>query len=204
MKKISLTLGMVVFGLMVACQQPENKEEPSAQNEQKESWQLLGYESKAAYGEHLVLIGGCDDCHSPKVMGPQGPEVNKDLRLSGHPANEPAPDINRQEIESKFMAACNPGLTAWVGPWGVSFAANITSDATGIGNWSEEQFKRAMQEGKLKGMPEGRMLLPPMPWPALSHMTDDEISSIFEYLKSIPAINNVAPTPLPPLAAMAQ
>jgi hypothetical protein len=58
----------------------------------------------------------------------------------------------------------NEDLTAGVGPWGVSFAANITSDDSGIGTWSLEQFKRALTEGKYQGLEGGRMLLPPMPW----------------------------------------
>ena len=54
--------------------------------------------------------------------------------------------------------------TAMVSPMGTSYAANITSDATGIGNWSLQQFKTALTRGKSKGIETNRDLLPPMPW----------------------------------------
>ena len=44
-----------------------------------------GYESQVKYGEHLVLIAGCNDCHTPKKMTPTGPEADLSLLLSGHP-----------------------------------------------------------------------------------------------------------------------
>ena len=61
----------------------------------------------------------------------------------------PPPDVDRKEVESKGLAVTND-LTAWVGPWGISYAANITSDSTGIGNWSEAQFILCLREGNGK------------------------------------------------------
>ena len=84
-------------------------------------------------------------------------------------------------------------LTAAAGPWGTSFAANITSDATGIGNWKEEQFKNAIRHGKYKGLDSERMLMPPMPWEDLGNMTDADIQAIFYYLKSTRPVNNIVP-----------
>ena len=120
------------------------------------------FESQIAYGEHLVFIAGCHDCHTPKKMGPHGPELDMDLALSGHPAQMPAPDIDRKEMESKGLAATST-LTAWVGPWGISYAANLSSDPPGIGNWEESHFMTAIREGKFKGLSNNRTLLPPMP-----------------------------------------
>ena len=159
-----------------------------------------GYGSLEEYGGHLVKISGCHDCHTPRKMGPNGPELDMDLALSGHPTNLPLPDINRLELEQKGVVATG-SPTAWMGPWGVSFASNITSDKTGIGNWDEENFFRAIREGKFKGLPDGRSLLPPMPWEMFKEMTDDEIKAIFAYLKSTKPVKNIVPAPEPPISA---
>lgn len=159
-----------------------------------------GFESQIEYGKHLVLIAGCHDCHTPKMMTEQGPEPDMEQALSGHPANMPPPNVNRAEMERKGLAVTD-NLTAWVGPWGISYAANLTSDSTGIGAWKEENFIRSLREGKHKGLATGRTLLPPMPWQMYQHMTDDEVKAIFAYLKSTKPIKNVVPQAAPPVAA---
>jgi hypothetical protein len=131
-------------------------------------------------------------------MTDKGPVMDYSRALSGHPANLPAPEVNRKEIEQKGLMVTQT-LTAWVGPWGVSYAANLTSDATGIGNWTEKQFVRAIREGKYKGLENSRNLLPPMPWDMYRNMTDEELSAIFAYLKSTKPIKNVVPAPKPPV-----
>ncbi|HUS03170.1 MAG TPA: hypothetical protein VMY77_15635 [Chitinophagaceae bacterium] len=157
-----------------------------------------GYESQAKWGEHLVMIGACGDCHTPKKMGPHGPEEDSSLLLSGHPAKMPPPDVDRKEMESKGMVVTQT-LTSWVGPWGISYTANLTSDDSGIGTWNEDQFIYAIRNGKLKGLPGSRDLLPPMPWQAIRNHTDDELKAIFAYLKSTKPINNIVPPPAPPV-----
>lgn len=127
-----------------------------------------------------------------------GPVPDTSLLLSGHPASVPAPDVNRKEMEGKGLAVTND-LTAWVGPWGISYAANLTPDETGIGNWSEQQFIKAIREGKLKGMDGTRPLLPPMPWQEFGQMKDEELKAIFAYLKTIKPVNNVVPPAAPPV-----
>jgi hypothetical protein len=159
-----------------------------------------GYATKEQWGEHLVTIAACNDCHTPKIMTPQGPDFDISRLLSGHPANSPDLSVNREEMESKGLAVTQD-LTAWVGPWGVSYAANLTSDSTGIGGWKESQFIYAIREGKLKGLPQSRPILPPMPWNVYRYMTDDELKAIFAYLKSTKPIKNVVPQPKPPVAA---
>ncbi|MBD0375856.1 MAG: c-type cytochrome [Flavisolibacter sp.] len=156
-----------------------------------------GNEEMVKQGEHLVTIAACHDCHTPKKMTPKGPVLDTSLWLSGHPSHLPPPDINRKETESKGLIITND-LTAWAGPWGISFTANLTPDSTGIGFWKEEQFIYAIRQGKLKGLPNSRPLLPPMPWEVYRHMTDDELKAIFAYLKSIKPIKNVVPPPVPP------
>ncbi|HMS64612.1 MAG TPA: cytochrome c [Ignavibacteria bacterium] len=157
-----------------------------------------GYESQVKWGEHLVTVGGCNDCHTPKKMTPQGPIPDNSIMLSGHPAGMPAPDVDRKEIESKGLIVTQT-LTAWVGPWGVSYAANLTPDATGIGNWQESNFLIALRQGKYKGIPAARPLMPPMPWEMYKEMTDDEIKAVFAYLKSLKPVNNLVPDYQPPV-----
>ena len=159
-----------------------------------------GFDSQIKWGEHLVTIGGCNDCHTPKKMTPQGPVPDESLMLSGHPEKMPAPDVDRKEMESKGLIVTQD-LTAWVGPWGISYAANLTPDATGIGSWQESNFITALREGKFKGMPSARNLLPPMPWQLFKEMSDDEIKAIFAYLKSIKPVKNIVPQPEPPVSA---
>lgn len=147
-------------------------------------------------GEYLVTTMGCGDCHSPKVMGPQGPEPDPARLLSGHPAEIPIAAVN--SATTKDWVLFNTMSTAAVGPWGVSYSANLTSDSTGIGTWTEEQFARALREGKSKGIATNRMLLPPMPWPNYRNLHDDDLKAIFAYLKSTKPINNLVPAPLAP------
>jgi mono/diheme cytochrome c family protein len=148
-------------------------------------------------GAYLVEIMGCNDCHSPKRMGTQGPEVIPETKLSGYQANRQLGKVEKEAIKNGW-ALFNSDLTVGVGPWGATFAANITSDETGIGNWTEEQFKRALTQGKYKGLETSRMLLPPMPWVNYMHMADDDIHAVFQYLKSTKPVQNVVPAPITP------
>jgi len=160
-----------------------------------------GYASREQWGEHLVTVGACNDCHTPKKMTPMGPVIDSSLLLSGHPADLPIPDVDRKDLEKKGYVVTQT-LTAWIGPWGVSYTGNLTSDATGIGNWEESNFMTAIRHGKLKGIESGRSLLPPMPWEMYRNFTDDELKAIFAFLKSTKPIHNVVPPPQPPVTAM--
>ncbi len=148
-------------------------------------------------GEYLVTIMGCGDCHSPKKMGERGPEVISELILSGYPSDRPLQKVVPEAIKKGWMLL-NGDLTEAAGPWGVSFAANLTSDQTGIGNWTEENFKRAIKEGKYKGIEGMRSLLPPMPWTNFVNISDDDAKAIFEYLKSTKPVSNLVPVAIAP------
>lgn len=148
-------------------------------------------------GKYLVGILGCQDCHSPKRMGPHGPEVIPELHLSGYPSNRPIAKVFPEAIEGGWMLFGADGTSA-VGPWGMSFAANLTSDASGIGTWSYQQFKIALTQGKYKGLAESRPLLPPMPWTNYTNMAEKDILAVFHYLKSTNPVRNVVPVPLSP------
>jgi hypothetical protein len=160
-----------------------------------------GYSTPEEWGHHIVTIADCGNCHTPKKMTAMGPVEDEDLAFSGHPSAMPFPNVLRKEMETSHLFYSRD-LTSWVGPWGVSFAANITSDSTtGIGTWSEEQFMTCLRKGKYMGLDKARNLLPPMPWQAFGKMTDSELKAVFAYLKSTRPVHNVVPQPVPPLLA---
>ncbi len=208
MKKLAFTLSIILFAIVIVYSltlKPSSDYNmlqaglnPIDQETAKQT-QNGGFESQIKYGEHLVLIGGCHDCHTPKKMTDQGPVLDMSLALSGHPAKMPAPDVDRAEMERKGLAVTQT-LTAWVGPWGISYAANLTSDKTGIGTWQEKNFITAIRKGKHKGVETSRNILPPMPWDMYAHMTDEELKAVFAYLKSTKPIKNVVPQPQPPVS----
>ena len=119
-------------------------------------------------------------------------------RLSGYPSGQPLPAINKAEITPDKWVLFTGDLTAAVGPWGVSFGANLTPHETGIGNWSFENFKTALREGKHKGLENGRPLLPPMPWQTYRNLTDEDMRALFEVIQKLPPVDNVVPAPIPP------
>ena len=143
-------------------------------------------------GKYLVTTLGCNDCHSSKKMGPHGPEIDSAHMLAGYLEAVPVPDFEAAVVK-KGLIVTVPTFTAFMGPWGTSFAANISPDSTGIGSWSLDQFKKALREGKYKGLEGSRPLLPPMPWPNYVNMTDDDVEAVFTYLKSIKPVKNVVP-----------
>lgn len=148
-------------------------------------------------GEYLVGIMGCNDCHSPKKAGPQGPEVIPETMLSGYPADRPFRKPDPKAIKDGWVLL-NEDFTAAAGFWGVSFAANLTSDQTGIRNWTEQNFKRALKEGRFKGLEGTRMLLPPMPWTNFTSIEDGDVKAIFLFLMNTKPVKNVIPVPLSP------
>jgi len=145
-------------------------------------------------GRYLVATSGCNDCHTPWHLGKNGPEPDMTRLLSGHPGNAmigPVPVVN-----AAWPTSASPTNTAWAGPWGVSFTANLTPDkATGLGDWTADEFVAALRTGRHQG--RGRQILPPMPYPVYGLMTDADLRAMFDYLQTIPAIANKVPEPLP-------
>jgi mono/diheme cytochrome c family protein len=154
---------------------------------------------KIQRGKYLVTIAGCNDCHTPLKMGPNGPEPDMTRMLSGHPESlvmPPAPVLP----QGPWLVNAAATSTAWSGPWGVSFTANLTPDPeTGLGRWTLRNFTDTIRTGRHLG--RGRPILPPMPFPMYRHMTDEDLDAVFSYLQTIPAVSNRVPEPRPPAAA---
>ncbi len=142
-----------------------------------------------ARGEYLVKTMGCHDCHTPWKLGPRGPEPDMSRALSGHPEQiGPLPAQSTSGLWAWSGAATN---TAFSGPWGVSYTANLTPDQnTGLGIWTEEMFVNAIRTGRHMGT--SRPINPPMPWPAYRNATDEDLHAIYSYLRTVkPIVNHV-------------
>lgn len=125
-------------------------------------------EQKVARGEYLTTIMACNDCHTPGTF-------------------YGSPDFTRKLAGSEL---------GWVGPWGTTYARNLTPEAqTGIGKWSEDDIVKTIRTGQRA---DGSAVLPPMPWPMYSGLTDEDAYAVAAYLKSLPAISHKVPDKLPP------
>jgi mono/diheme cytochrome c family protein len=155
-----------------------------------------GLTAQQLRGKYLVDIMGCHDCHTPMKMGSNGPQWDLDRTLSGHPENvvmPPAPALP----PGPWIGVAAATFTAWNGPWGTSFTANLTPDKeTGLGDWTVEQFIDTMKTGKNRG--KGRAILPPMPVQNLRQLSDEDIRALFAYLQSLKPIRNRVPQPIEP------
>ena len=129
---------------------------------------------KLTRGEYLTTIMGCNDCHTPGTF-------------------YGSPDFGRKLSGSEL---------GWVGPWGTTYARNLTPDTeTGIGSWSADDIVKTIRTGQRA---DGTIVLPPMPWPMYTNLTDDDAYSIAAYLKSLPAVAHKVPDKLPPGAKAAK
>lgn len=188
-RKEKLLLVMVVLASIAAAGCEVNPET----TEKKRKQELV------ARGEYLVTVGGCHDCHTPFEMGEHGPEPDMARMLSGHPSSFQITEM--PEFQSPEWAwAGSPTNTAFAGPWGITFAANLTPDKeTGIGIWTEETFIQTLRTGKHWGV--DRPILPPMPWQNYARMTDEDLQAMYAYLQSIPPHRNTVPQMIPPTVA---
>jgi Cytochrome c len=149
-----------------------------------------------ARGKYLTETGGCHDCHTPKKKGAAGLELDTTRLLSGFQSDTALPPPPKL-AEGPWAAVTTWDLAAWSGPWGISYAANLTPDAeTGIGGWTEAIFVGSIRTGKHMG--SGRPILPPMPWETIGKLTDEDLKAVFAYLRTVKPINNRVPQPAPP------
>lgn len=80
-----------------------------------------------------------------------------------------------------------PDLGIFVGP-------NLTPDKdTGLGSWTPDEIVTTIQTGV---RPDGRMLVPVMPWRAYAGLTKSDAAAIVDYLRSLPPVTNKVPGPL--------
>ena len=184
---LSLAMITVASAVFTSCSDSTATEPKSIAMTEKE---------KIERGSYLVNSIGCDDCHSPKKVTPTGLEIIPELRLSGFNPEMASLKPITEAVKQGWMLF-GGDLTTTVGQWGQSYAANLTSDATGIGNWKVEQFIKAIREGKYKGLDNTRPLLPPMPWFVYKNLSDDDLESIFAFLKTTKPVKNVVPAPKP-------
>ncbi|MFN3664900.1 MAG: c-type cytochrome [Sediminibacterium sp.] len=201
LKNKTLNLAIIALSVMAtvaACSEAGSKETATKKEDitevrQKEKDELI------ARGEYLVTVAGCNDCHSPKVMTPMGPMPDTTKLMSGYPSEHGIPTLTEALAKDQQWVKMSPDVTAFAGPWGISFGANLTPDeTTGIGNWTEEVFVKTLRTGKHLGQEGGRPVMPPMPWYNVAKMTDEDLSAVYSYLMSLPAIKNPVPAPIPP------
>ena len=155
---------------------------------------------RVARGRYLVTTSGCHDCHTPWKMGAKGPEPDMSRMLSGHPEGTQLPPAPK--AEGPWVVSASSTNTAWSGPWGTSYTANLTPDPeTGLGKWTQRNFTETIRTGRHMG--RGRAILPPMPIPMYRHFTDADLEAIYAFLQSIPPIRNRVPEPMPPAEPVA-
>jgi len=120
-------------------------------------------------GAQLVDTLGCVTCHSPVD---QEKRMLPGMRLAG-------------------------GLLMRINPFGDYPTGNLTSDtATGLGNWTNDEIKRAVTKGILR---DGTRLLPfPMDYGSLSTLMPEDLDAIVAYLRTVPAVSNKVPAPSRP------
>jgi hypothetical protein len=146
-----------------------------------------------ARGKYLVNTLACHDCHTPAKMGEDGLEPDMSRALTGHPASLTLPPP--PAASGPWIISASETMTAWAGPWGVSYARNLTPDKeTGLGEWTEQQFLDTMRTGRRQG--RGRQILPPMPWPVYKNLTDDDLRAVYAYLQSLAPVANKVPEPV--------
>ena len=154
-----------------------------------------------ARGRYIVAAGGCNDCHTPLKMGESGPEPDMSRALSGHPETitvSTPPNLGK----GPWLWASTDTNTAFAGPWGISYAANLTPDQnTGLGIWTEEMFVKAIRTGRHMGT--SRPINPPMPWPAFRNFSDEDLHAVWSYLRSLKPMTNHVPDYVPPPATTA-
>lgn len=126
-------------------------------------------------------------------------------RPAAAPVSPPAPEtfapalvaLGAQLAAAGNCAACHtvaggPAFAGGLGletGFGLAYSTNITPDAqTGIGNWSQAAFARAMREGVAR---DGSHLLPAFPYTHFTKLTDGDISALYAFFMTRPAV--VAP-----------
>ena len=198
-KTLAFISCLSIMGIFFFACQPDQKSVADTGGQAADAKPAMTKADSIKRGEYLITSMGCNDCHTPKMMTDHGPDLDRSRMLSGHPASEALPKMpDKSFVAPGQWILMSSGITSFTGPWGTSFAANLTPDESGIGNWTYDNFKTAIRKGKFKGQENGRPLLPPMPWPNLTNLTEEDYANMWIYLRSLPPVKNVVPTALPP------
>jgi mono/diheme cytochrome c family protein len=115
-------------------------------------------------GEYLAHIMDCAGCHTTGALAGK-------------------PDAS-MHLAGSTIGFEIPGLA-------IIYPPNLTPDAeTGLGRWSDEDIVKAIRFGL---RPDGRQLIPVMPYPSYSALTDGDAAALVAYLKSIKPVAHAAP-----------
>ncbi len=190
---------LLTLFLLMSCGSKVDPEPILVQDSQASEQEKLYQEYNVERGKRLVELGGCSQCHTPKIKTTLGYKPDEDRFLSGYPADKPLPDLPYAEIiageaEKSFYTT---DATIWVGRWGVTFAPNLTPDAeTGIGAMSEEDFIEIFRNKE--HFSQENPLITPMPVNVYSKLSFFELRSIYIYLQTLEPISNEVPKRIPP------
>src|SRR5690348_6278965 len=88
MRFMRVFVGFAPGLLLAGCQQPASAPSSSTPQAQAATAQTAPAQSPVERGKYLTLVGGCNDCHTPKKLGPNGPEADMSRELSGNPSTE--------------------------------------------------------------------------------------------------------------------
>ncbi len=127
---------------------------------------MAATDTALARGEYLVAIMDCGGCHTPR--GPNGAPM-VEAGLSGG------------NIGFEI-----PGM-------GIFWPPNLTSDETGLGNWSQEDIVSTLRTGT---RPDGRALAPVMPWVSYAGLADEDVEAIAAYLHALPPAASTSADPV--------
>lgn len=141
-----------------------------------------------------IVAPGANPGNSHGVTAP----AHSPAQPAGHDANADAVARGRYVAIAADCAACHTSLAhpdkAFAGgyalqtPFGKLLASNITSDRqTGIGSWNEQEFERAVRQGRGK---HGEFLYPAMPYNAYVRISDQDMHDLWAYMKTVPAVSN--------------
>lgn len=160
----------------------------------------------AAAGVVAIAAASYGVAQSPAVLDAPAADPAAAVPAEGEAAAVPAaPPVDPKIERGAYVAvlgdcvACHtvpggPELAGGFGletPFGVIYSPNITPDkATGIGDWTVDQFDRAMRKGKGH---KGENLYPALPYTAYTLMTRADVEDLYAYLMAQPAVSNTAP-----------
>lgn len=174
-KFIVVFFSMLTLGLIFSLGQSQSQRvdaQPPAQDDE-----LL------ARGEYLANVGACIFCHTP-FQAEYNPETN--------------PEMGEAEIRTLALFEVNAldrdqlfagGHPFELGPIGFVFSRNITSDPdAGIGDWTDEELKLALQTGV---RPDETIIHPLMP--RYNQMSDADLDALIAYLRTVEPISNDIP-----------